>query len=199
MIKKLKNHKNYKTDQYQIIIAILEGICTYDYDQKVINCLSRGGLTTVHNRCVPTFFMAEELFQNDIMGNPHKIDVADMADQLTKKPENISIFNNIFNSHSIFKGRRYYKQSKTIRNSKVKESQENKKNKNHLRENKMWQKHKIKFIKQVNLFLNTDGYFIGSGTTVSSTICNIYLSQDCLGVQKISLFWHEFWWLHWKF
>ena len=137
LIKKLKNHKNYKTDQYQIIIAILEGICTYDYDQKVINCLSRGGLTTVHNRCVPTFFMAEELFQNDIMGNPHKIDVADMADQLTKKPENISIFNNIFNSHSIFKGRRYYKQSKTIRNSKVKESQENKKNKNHLRENKM--------------------------------------------------------------
>ena len=49
-------------------------------------------------------------------------------------------------------------------------------------------KHKIKFIKQVNLFLNTDGYFIAGGGTVSSTIFNIYLSQDCLGVQKISLF-----------
>ena len=119
------------------MIAFLEGIRTDDYNQKLINCLSRGGLTTVHNGCVPIILMAEELFQNDIMGNPHKIDVADMVDRLTKKSEVISIFNNIFNSQSIFKGKRYYKQSKTIRNSKVKESQENKKNKNHLRENKM--------------------------------------------------------------
>ena len=119
------------------MIAFLEGIRTDDYNQKLINCLSRGGLTTVHNGCVPITLMGEELFQNDIMGNPHKIDVADMVDWLTKKPEVTSIFNNIFNSQSILKGKRYYKQSKTIRNSKVKESQENKKNKNHLRENKM--------------------------------------------------------------
>ena len=44
LIKKLKNHKNYKTEQYQIMIAILEGISTDDHDQKLINCLSRGGL-----------------------------------------------------------------------------------------------------------------------------------------------------------
>ena len=53
-------------------------------------------------------------------------------------------------------------------------------------------KHKIKFIKQVNLFLSTGGYFIGGGGTVSSTTFNIYLSLDCLGVQKKLLFWHEF-------
>ena len=47
-------------------------------------------------------------------------------------------------------------------------------------------KHKIKFMKQVNLFLNTGGYFTGGGGTVSSTIFNIYISQDCLRVQKIS-------------
>ena len=44
LIQKFKNHKNYKTEQYQIMIAILEGICTDDHDQKLINCLSRGGL-----------------------------------------------------------------------------------------------------------------------------------------------------------
>ena len=38
LMKKLKNHKNYKTEQYQIMIAILEGICTDDYDQKLIVC-----------------------------------------------------------------------------------------------------------------------------------------------------------------
>ena len=36
MIKKLKDHKNYKTEQYQIMIAILEGICTDDHDQKIM-------------------------------------------------------------------------------------------------------------------------------------------------------------------
>ena len=49
-------------------------------------------------------------------------------------------------------------------------------------------KHKIKFIKQVNLFLNTGVYFIGGAGTVSSRIFNIYLSQDCLRVPKIYLF-----------
>ena len=49
-------------------------------------------------------------------------------------------------------------------------------------------KHKIKFMKQVNLFLNTGGYLIGGGGTVRSKIFNIYLSPDCLGVQKIPLF-----------
>ena len=73
------------------MIAILEDICTDDHDQKLINCLSRGGLTAVHNGCLPIFLMAEELFRKDTMGNPHKIDVADMVDQLTKKSEVISI------------------------------------------------------------------------------------------------------------
>ena len=66
------------------MIANLEGICTDDHDQKLINCLSRGGLTAVHNGCFVIFLRAEELFRKDTMGNPHKIDVADMVDQLTK-------------------------------------------------------------------------------------------------------------------
>ena len=66
------------------MIASLEGICTDDHDQKLINCLSRGGLTAVHNGCLAIFLRAEELFRKDTMGNPHKIDVADMVDQLTK-------------------------------------------------------------------------------------------------------------------
>ena len=66
------------------MIANLEGICTDDHDQKLINCLSRGGLTAVHNGCLVIFLRAEELFRKDTMGNPHKIDVADMVDQLTK-------------------------------------------------------------------------------------------------------------------
>ena len=69
------------------MIAILKGICTGDRDQRLINCLSRGGLTAAHNGCLPIFLMAEELFRKVTMGNPHKIDVADMVDQLTKKPE----------------------------------------------------------------------------------------------------------------
>ena len=35
------------------------------------------------------------------MGNPHKIDAADMVDQLTKKPEVISLFNNIVNESGV--------------------------------------------------------------------------------------------------
>ena len=66
------------------MIANLEGICTDDHDQKLINCLSRGGLTAVHNGCLVIFLRAEELFRKDTMGNPHKIDVPDMVDQLTK-------------------------------------------------------------------------------------------------------------------
>ena len=95
LINKFKNHKKYKTEQYQIMIAILEGICTDGHYQKIINCLSRGGLTAVHNGCLPISLMKEKLFRKGIMGNPHKIDWADMVGQLTTKPEVISIFNNI--------------------------------------------------------------------------------------------------------
>ena len=70
LIKKLKNHKNYKTEQYQIIIAILEGICTDDHDQKLINCLSRGGL------------------KNNVA------DIGQKKLKLAKKTEVISIFSN---------------------------------------------------------------------------------------------------------
>ena len=67
------------------MIAILECICTDDYDQKLINCLSRGGLTAVHNGCLPTFLMAEELFRKYTMENPHKIDAADNAGSVDQK------------------------------------------------------------------------------------------------------------------
>ena len=65
------------------------------------DCLSRGGLTEVHNGCLPIFLMADELFRKYTMGNPHKIDVADKVDQLIKKPEVISIFNNIVDESGI--------------------------------------------------------------------------------------------------
>ena len=100
LIKKLKNHKNYKTEQYKVMIAILEGICT-DNDQKLINCLSKGGLTGVHSGDLPIFLMAEELFQKVTMGNPHRIDVAEMVVQLSTKPEVISISNNIVEESGI--------------------------------------------------------------------------------------------------
>ena len=40
----------------------------------------------------------------------------------------------------------------------------------------------VQFIKQFSLFLNAGVYFNGGGGTVSSTIFNTYLTQDCLGV-----------------
>ena len=83
------------------MIANLEGICTDDHDQKLINCLSRGSLTAVHNGCLVIFLRAEELFRKDTMGNPHKIDVADMVDQLTKKPKVVGIFNNIVDESGV--------------------------------------------------------------------------------------------------
>ena len=95
LIKKLKNHKIYKTEQYEIITATVEGIGTDDHDQKSKDCLSRGSVTAVHNGCLPIFLTTEELFRRDTMGNHHKIDVADMMDQLTKQSEVISIFKNI--------------------------------------------------------------------------------------------------------
>ena len=84
------------------MIAILESICCADdHDQKLINCLSKGGLTAVQYDCLPTFLTAERLFRKDTMGNPHKVDVADMVDLLTTKPEVISIFNNIFEEFGV--------------------------------------------------------------------------------------------------
>ena len=100
-IKNLKNNTNYKTEKYQIMIAILEGIYTNNHDQKLINCLSRGGLTAVHSECLPIFLSAEELFWKKTMGNLHKIDVAEMVDQRTTKPDVISIFNNILEESGV--------------------------------------------------------------------------------------------------
>ena len=71
------------------------------YDQKLINCLLKGGLTEVHNGCLTIFLVADELFRKDTMGNPHKIDVADMVDQLTKKPKVVGIFNNIVDESGV--------------------------------------------------------------------------------------------------
>ena len=84
------------------MITILEGICCTDnHDQRLINSLSRGRLTAVHNGCVLIFLMTEELFRKGIMGNRYKIYAADMVDQFTTKPEVISIFNNIFKESEI--------------------------------------------------------------------------------------------------
>ena len=99
--KPLKNNKNYKTEQYQIMIAKLEGICTDNNEQKLINCLSRAGLTAVHNGYLPIFLIAEELFREETMRNPYKIDMADLVDQLTKKPKVISIFNNVVDKYGV--------------------------------------------------------------------------------------------------
>ena len=66
-----------------------------------INCLSKGGLTRVHSGDLPTFLMAQELFQKDTMGNPHRIDVAEMVVQLPTKSEVISILNNIVEESGI--------------------------------------------------------------------------------------------------
>ena len=58
--------QDYKTEQYQIKTAILEGICCPDNpDQKLINCLSRRSLTAVHTGCLSILHSigkAQELF-----------------------------------------------------------------------------------------------------------------------------------------
>ena len=95
-MEKFKYHKNYKSEQHQIIIATIERTCFRDdYVQKLIDCLSRSGLTTVHNGCLSIFLMVEEIYQKDTMGIPHKIDVVDNVDQFSRKPEAINIFNKL--------------------------------------------------------------------------------------------------------
>ena len=102
-IEKVKYRTNYKSEQYQIIIATVERMCfPDDHVQKLINCLPRGGLTTVNNRCLPIFLTAEESNQIDTMGIPHKIDVTDKVDQLTTKHEVISIFNKLSRNLKLF-------------------------------------------------------------------------------------------------
>ena len=63
--------------------------------------MSRGGVTAVYNGCLPIFLMTEELFRKDTIGNPNKMDLAGMVDQLTTKPEIISIFNSIVEESGI--------------------------------------------------------------------------------------------------
>ena len=107
------------------------------------------------------------------MGNPHKIDVANMVDQLTTKPEVVSIFNKIIEESgietflpelklnvlllisSLYLKVRAFSKAKDITNkAKI-----------------QCDKHKIKFINQVSLVENTGGYLAEVvGSTVQFSI-----------------------------
>ena len=67
----------------------------------MMNWLSKGGLTAVHNECLLISLMAEEIFRKNSLRNPYKIDVAVMVDHLTAKPEVISISNNVIEESGV--------------------------------------------------------------------------------------------------
>ena len=96
--KKLRIIKIIKLSN-QTMIAILEGIsCAL---MIMMNWLSKGGLTAVHNECLLISLMAEEIFRKNSLRNPYKIDVAVMVDHLTAKPEVISISNNVIKESGV--------------------------------------------------------------------------------------------------
>ncbi|XP_065669613.1 uncharacterized protein LOC105845928 isoform X2 [Hydra vulgaris] len=96
-IKKSKNSPNYKSNENQNIIKILNNAITKNTsDQELIEAQSRGGLTAVNNECQQIFMKAEIQFRNDTnINHLQEIDINRMTVELLKDIEVVSFYNSI--------------------------------------------------------------------------------------------------------
>ena len=97
-IKKSKNSPNYKSNENQNIIKILNNTITINTsDQELIEAQSRGGLTAVNNECQQIFMKAEIQFRNDTnINHLQEININRMTVELLKDIEVVSFYNSIW-------------------------------------------------------------------------------------------------------
>ncbi|XP_047123666.1 uncharacterized protein LOC124806636 [Hydra vulgaris] len=96
-IKKSKNSLNYKSNENQNIIKILNNaISKNSTDQELIEAQNRGGLTAVNNECQQIFVKAEIQFRNETnINHLQEIDINRMTMELLKDTEVVSFYNSI--------------------------------------------------------------------------------------------------------
>jgi len=98
LLKKTRNHKNYKTEECQAIITMLENMKTSEESyQRLIQTLDRGGLTTLKPAALSIFKIIEERYRIETRGNAEnaitKIDTKKITAFLLKNLDIKSLFN----------------------------------------------------------------------------------------------------------
>ena len=70
ILRKIKNHKNYNTQQSKEMIFVLQSMTTKHFDdQKLIKVLTRGGLTALNGQAESIFKIVEESLRIEIVGD----------------------------------------------------------------------------------------------------------------------------------
>lgn len=97
ILRKIKNHRDYKTSQSQAMIAALNSMTTKNFDdQKLIKTLTRGGLTAVNKQAQFIFRTVEEHFRIETnTGHFIRIETKKMTSNLLKNIDINGAYNNI--------------------------------------------------------------------------------------------------------
>ena len=99
---KARNSSAYNSVENQAIIMILEAMIDTSRDQKLIDCLSRGGLTPISSDCELLFYRTEETFRvKTTISNLRKIDVPNISSTLMCQPDKVSVMNAILETSGI--------------------------------------------------------------------------------------------------
>ena len=96
LLKKTKNSPKYKSEENQAIILVLESMVDNTREQKLIDSLSRGGLTSISEDCEHIFYKTEELFRKETaVDNLRNIDIVKITSNLMSQSDIISLINSI--------------------------------------------------------------------------------------------------------
>ena len=104
MLKKTLQRKNHDTAKNQAIVRILHHATVDDWeDQKLVNCLNRGGLTAVSIEFQRMFLKAEIRFRIATTTNNHlkNIDVNNITHSLMQDTEVVSYYNSVVDTSGV--------------------------------------------------------------------------------------------------
>ena len=95
LLKKTKNSPKYNSEENQAIVLVLESMVDNTREQKLIDSLSRGGLTSISEDCEYIYFKIEELFRKETaVANLRNIDIMKITANLMSQSD-ISLINSI--------------------------------------------------------------------------------------------------------
>lgn len=96
ILKKTRNHKNYKSIECQSIIAVLNNMMASNCeDQRLIQALTRGGLKSVKPEVQTIFKLVEERFRVETSGFVTQIDTKNILSKLLKNSDLRSLYNGV--------------------------------------------------------------------------------------------------------
>ena len=95
VVHKLLKKPKYKNEENQAIILVLESMVDNTREQKLIDSLSRGGLTSISEDCEHLLFKTKELFRKETaVANLRNIDIMKIRANLMSQSD-ISLINSI--------------------------------------------------------------------------------------------------------